>query len=79
MKPEQNRRLSSGIEGLDEILHGGVLPNRSYLIRGGPGTGKTTVGLHFLTAGPENDGRSLFVSLGESESNVNKECSIFRL
>jgi circadian clock protein KaiC len=32
-------RLSTGIAGLDEILCGGVLPQNSYLVRGGPGAG----------------------------------------
>ena len=44
-------RTSTGIDGLDHILHGGLLSGRVYLIHGGPGTGKTTLGLHFLSAG----------------------------
>jgi circadian clock protein KaiC len=60
------QRLSSGILGLDEVLGGGYLSNRTYLIRGGPGTGKTTVGLHFLAAGTENDEKGLFITLEES-------------
>ena len=36
-------RLPTGIAGLDEILGGGLIPARAYLLRGGPGTGKTTV------------------------------------
>ncbi|MDF2693591.1 MAG: putative circadian clock protein KaiC, partial [Labilithrix sp.] len=49
--PEDERRLSTGVAGLDEALHGGLLPGRTYVVRGGPGTGKTILGLHFLTAG----------------------------
>src|SRR5262249_36774321 len=44
-------RVSTGIHGLDDILHGGFLPARVYLIHGEPGTGKTTFGLHFVSAG----------------------------
>lgn len=44
-------RVSTGIEGLDDILCGGLLPGRTYLVYGEPGTGKTTLGLHFLSAG----------------------------
>ena len=47
-------RLSTGVSGLDEVLRGGLIPGRAYLVRGGPGTGKTTLGLHFLTAGAGN-------------------------
>lgn len=45
------QRLTSGIPGLDEIMGGGLIPQHTYLVRGGPGTGKTTLGLHFLQAG----------------------------
>ncbi|SEO45886.1 KaiC protein [Halogranum amylolyticum] len=41
-------RLSSGIDGLDDVLNGGYLEGDAYLIRGEPGTGKTLLGLHFL-------------------------------
>jgi circadian clock protein KaiC len=61
-----NRYSRSGIPGLDEVLNGGYIPGRAYLIRGGPGTGKTTLGLHFLAAGAENDEQGLFISLEES-------------
>lgn len=61
-------KLSTGIPGLDEILHGGLIPRQCYLVAGGPGLGKTTVGLHFLSGGDEK-GR-LFVSLGEAESQL---------
>lgn len=37
-------RCPTGIVGLDEVLHGGLVPQRAYLARGGPGTGKTTLG-----------------------------------
>lgn len=68
-------KLSTGISGLNEILHGGLIPNRSYLLAGGPGSGKTTLGLHFLGEGTlpeqkETDGGSLFVTLGETEAQL---------
>ncbi|MDZ7373399.1 MAG: AAA family ATPase [candidate division KSB1 bacterium] len=58
-------RLSSGIEGLDEILHGGFLRGRAYLVRGGPGTGKTTLGWYFLRSGVDAGEPVLLISLGE--------------
>jgi circadian clock protein KaiC len=36
------------VEGLDDILGGGLEPYRLYLIEGEPGTGKSTLGLQFL-------------------------------
>jgi circadian clock protein KaiC len=35
-------RVATGIEGLDDILRGGLPENRLYLVEGEPGTGKTT-------------------------------------
>jgi circadian clock protein KaiC len=43
-------RTSTGVAGLDQILHGGLIPSRVYVAHGESGTGKTTLGLHFLTA-----------------------------
>jgi len=62
----ETKRISAGISGLDEILNGGLLPGRAYLIRGGPGTGKTTLGFHFLSEGSINDENTLFITLTES-------------
>ena len=42
---------STGIIGLDDVLHGGLVRNRLYLIEGTPGTGKTTLALQFLLEG----------------------------
>jgi circadian clock protein KaiC len=64
------KRLSTGISGLDEVLYGGLIPQRAYLLRGGPGCGKTTLGLHFLIAGTANGEHCLFISLGESEEEI---------
>ncbi len=65
-------RLSTGVPGFDEVLYAGLLPNRAYLVRGGPGTGKTTLGLHFLAAGVANGEKTLFISLGESAKQIRK-------
>ena len=65
-------RLSTGISGLNEILHGGLISGRAYLVRGGPGTGKTTLGLHFLDAGVANGEKTLFITLGEVAEQIRK-------
>lgn len=72
MATESSVRLSTGIAGLDEILHAGLIPGRAYLVRGGPGTGKTTLGLHFLTAGQSSHEKPLFITLGETEEQIRR-------
>lgn len=70
-----DRRLSTGVPGLDEILSGGFLSGRAYLVRGGPGSGKTTLGLHFLSAAKSEEA-SLFITLTEPVQQLrrNAEC-----
>ncbi|MBI4814322.1 MAG: recombinase RecA, partial [Methanobacterium sp.] len=60
----------SGIPGFDEILMGGFVPRRSYLLRGLPGTGKTALGMHFLTEGVKNNEKVLFINMGEPTAQV---------
>jgi len=44
-------RVKTGIKGLDEMLHGGFLPQTANLVEGAPGTGKTTLGMQFIYSG----------------------------
>lgn len=62
--------LSTGVAGLDEILEGGLLPERMYLVLGGPGSGKTTLGLQFLLDGAGRGEPCLFVALGETRVEI---------
>ncbi len=58
-------RLSTGIEGLDEILHGGFVPRRNYMVHGSAGSGKTILALQFLQAGIDAGETSLFINVEE--------------
>lgn len=59
-------RASTGIAGLDNVLHGGLPSGHLYLFEGEPGTGKTTLGIHFLLAGLEVGETGLYVTLSET-------------
>jgi circadian clock protein KaiC len=63
-------RLLMGIPGLDDVLCGGLDPDRLYLVEGEPGTGKTTLGLQFLLEGAERGEKGLYVTLSESERDL---------
>lgn len=67
---EHQDRCPTGVAGLDEILHGGLIRRRAYLVRGGPGTGKTTLGLHFLQTGVEQGEATLLITLESSEEQL---------
>lgn len=63
-------KVSTGIEGLDYILKGGLPKNRLYLVQGNPGTGKTTIGLQFLIEGERKGERGLYITLSESREEL---------
>ena len=50
-KRKTTKPISTGIDGLDEILRGGLAPSNLYMLQGAPGAGKTTAALQFLRAG----------------------------
>src|SRR5262249_32662895 len=68
-------RVSTGIEGLDYILHGGLLRGRTYLVQGEPGTGKTTLGFHFLSAGEAG----LFITFAQTAERIRADAGSLHL
>ena len=60
-------RVSTGVSGLDYILRGGLVAGRAYLVHGDPGTGKTTLGLHFLSAEPDS---ALLITFGQAKELI---------
>jgi circadian clock protein KaiC len=67
-----------GIEGLDEVLGGGLDRGRTFLIEGSPGTGKTTVALQFLLTGAAAGERCLYVTLSETEDELRATAAAHR-
>jgi circadian clock protein KaiC len=63
-------RIKMGVPGLDDILNGGLLPRRLYLVDGDPGAGKTTLSLQFLLEGMKHGEKSLYFTLSETRDEV---------
>ena len=64
------KALSTGIQGLDELLNGGIPEGRVVLIVGGPGSGKTTLASQFLYKGiSDYNENGIFVSLDEEKDH----------
>jgi circadian clock protein KaiC len=66
--------VSTGIAGLDNVLHGGFIRYGFYLLQGDPGSGKTTVALQYLRARLQAGERCLYVSLTESRRDLENAC-----
>jgi len=79
MSKRQLERKRTGVLGLDEVLNGGFIAGRSYLVRGGPGTGKTTLGMHFLCEGAVEGEETLFINLGESQEQLRISAALLNL
>lgn len=65
-----NERISTGIEGLDEMLEGGYYRGATILITGDPGSGRTAFAGAFIAAACHRKEHSLFLALGQSPTDM---------
>jgi circadian clock protein KaiC len=70
-------KLPTGISSLDIIAKGGLPKNRTTLISGTAGSGKTVFAVHFLAAGIELGEPGVFVTFEESADDVRKNMRSF--
>ncbi|PNX52446.1 MAG: hypothetical protein BV458_09520, partial [Thermoplasmata archaeon M9B2D] len=65
-----DKRIQTGIEGLDSLLQGGYPQGSVTLVAGTPGAGKTIVCFHYINAGITNKEKCLFLTSDERISNL---------
>jgi circadian clock protein KaiC len=69
-----DKRVPTGIKGLDEMISGGFLEGSTILVRGAPGTGKTLLSLQFLVHGAtECDEPGLLISFEEFPQSLHRD------
>lgn len=64
------RRMSTGVEGIDRMLGGGVVEGSTTAVFGTPGIGKTLLNLQFLGAGAVKGETGLHVTFHETEESL---------
>jgi circadian clock protein KaiC len=71
-RPDEHElpKISTGNRGLDDILGGGIDPERMYLFEGQPGSGKTTLALQYLLEGARRGEPTLYIPLSETEREL---------
>jgi len=68
-------KAATGVDGLDDILGGGLRRARVYLIEGSPGTGKTTIATQFLMAGAAAGERGLYITMSETADELRESAA----
>lgn len=75
MASAQQRAITpTSVEGLDNVLMGGLLTDGFYLIQGDPGSGKTTLALQFMQSRARLGDRCLYITLTESRADLESTC-----
>jgi len=75
--PKPLPKISTHIEGLDQILEGGLPAQRTILIMGEPGTGKTVLALEILYRGACRGEPGILVSFEESPQDIRENAATF--
>jgi len=68
--PSPTERISTGVEGIDRMCHGGIFKGSSTLIAGSTGTGKTLMCLQFVLEGLKNNKPCLYVGFEEGKEKL---------
>lgn len=72
-----NKKLSTGIPGLDKMFFGGVYELSTTLVSGASGTGKTVSGLHFILEGARRGEKGLLIAFEESDEQLFRNAESF--
>jgi circadian clock protein KaiC len=76
--PRVLSKLATGVRGFDEISRGGLPRNRTSLVMGGPGTGKTVFALQALVSAARQRAQpGIFVAFEEGTNDIFANAATF--
>lgn len=64
------KQISTGVEGLDTLLKGGLPQNTVIELCGTPGSGKSTLAMQFLLDGTEKGETGMYISMEQTKSEL---------
>jgi circadian clock protein KaiC len=70
-------RVSTGVEGLDAMLQGGLWMGSTVLLEGNTGAGKTTLALQFILEGLKQGEHGLYVNFQENPMQLARQIASF--
>ncbi len=77
-KAKNDKRVPTGIPGFDELCEGGLLRNRTYLLSGSAGAGKTIFGLQYIYNGITKYGENgIYITTEEPPEEVRENVKAF--
>ncbi len=72
-------RLSTGVDGIDKLLEGGIPRGFLIAVTGEPGCGKTIFSIHFIGKGIEEDDKCIYVTTEESKESIINQAAQFNI
>lgn len=72
VEPQILPKIPTNISGLDEVLHGGLPEGRLTIVNGGPGAGKTILGMELIVKGIEQGRAAVFISFEETSEAMRR-------
>ena len=66
------QKVSTGVAELDNMLEGGLPRGSATMVAGGAGTGKTLLGMHFITAGVAQGEPGVIVTFQENPQQLRR-------
>jgi circadian clock protein KaiC len=68
----QSKKISTGIDGVDTMLKGGIFEGSATFLSGSTGTGKSIFSMHFIQAGIKKKEPGLYICFEESPSQIQR-------